>query len=371
MAGLAERTPPSLEDDVSTLLSQLRDNPPDWLRGGGDATQDDATAAMARAMAEVKAREAEEGSAAAAAEGLSSAASAAAVSTGTATAFNPYSEATEAHWKRVEEAAAAAAASATSGGGGESAAEDWYGKAEGWWADPEKAPATVDGVLGGFEELSPVDVKESAQFLKDLMTLRPAFGSAAASSTVSGLASETRALDGGAGIGRVAKLLLAQFFDKVDLVEGNRRLLDAAPDYMAVVEGGKKRRNPRMGNLFCATLQDIVPERRAYDCIWIQWVVIYLTDADFVRFLRRCAEGLRPGGLIVIKENVLGDTPAHRGRDFLLDEEDSSLTRSKPYMRHIFKEAGLRVFLEEEQQEWHPSMLPVNMYALEPDDTSM
>ena len=224
-------------------------------------------------------------------------------------------------------------------------------------------------MLGGFEELSPVDVTESAQFLTDLKTLRPAFGATvpSSSSAASGLATETRALDGGAGIGRVAKLLLAQFFDKVDLVEGNRRLLDAAPEYMAVLEGGQKRRNPRMGRLFCATLQDIVPERQAYDCIWVQWVVIYLTDVDFVRFLRRCAEGLRPGGLIVIKENVLGDTPKHHGRDFLLDKEDSSLTRSKPYMQHIFKEAGLRVFLEEAQQDWHPSMLPVAMYALEPD----
>lgn len=371
MSGFA-RGGPSLDEDVMTLMAQLRDSPPDWLRGGG--AQDAATTAMARAMAAARAEAPEQEKSGGAAGGAASGGAASGGAAG-GTVFNHYSKATEDHWKRVEEAgaavssAAAATTAAASAGGGGGGKEDWYGKAEDWWADPDKAPATVDGVLGGFEELSPVDVKESAQFLTDLKTLRPAFGATApsSSSAASGLATETRALDGGAGIGRVAKLLLAQFFDKVDLVEGNRRLLDAAPEYMAVLEGGQKRRNPRMGSLFCATLQDIVPERQAYDCIWVQWVVIYLTDVDFVRFLRRCAEGLRPGGLIVIKENVLGDTPKHHGRDFLLDKEDSSLTRSKPYMQHIFKEAGLRVFLEEAQQDWHPSMLPVAMYALEPD----
>ena len=361
MASLADQTP-SLEDDVSTLLSQLRENPPAWLtqgrvNSGGAPAQDAATAAMVQAMAAARAEaEAEAGAGCGGCGGAVVA----------AVPFNHFSKATEDHWKQVEAADAAKATigtttAAVNDGASSTASEDWYGKAEDWWADPEKAPASVDGVLGGFGELSPVDVKESAQFLTDLKTLRPAFGMS------SDLVMETRALDGGAGIGRVAKLLLAQFFDKIDLVEGNRRLLNTAPEFMAVLDGGTKRRNPHMGNLFCTTLQDFVPERGAYDCIWVQWVVIYLTDVDFVRFLRRCAEGLRPGGLIVVKENVLGDTSTHRGRDFLLDDEDSSLTRSKPYMRHIFKEAGLRIFLEEQQQDWHPSMLPVAMYALEPE----
>ena len=370
-------SPPSLEDDVSTLMAQLRDNPPDWLMGE-KGSQDAATAAMAKAMADAAtaASSSSEGGAAAAAAAVNSgqvssdeAAEAALAS------FTHYSKATEEHWKRVEESnrsASSGIGASTLGQASSSSVResDWYGKAEDWWADPEKAPATVDGVLGGFEELSPVDVKESAQFLKDTMTLRSEMRSGEKGlhlGSSANLSTETRALDGGAGIGRVAKLLLSQFFDKVDLVEGNQRLLEAAPEYMAVEEGGQKRRNPRLGRLFCATLQDFKPEKEAYDCIWVQWVVIYLTDVDFVRFLKRCAKGLRPGGLIIVKENVLGDTPAHRGRDFLLDEEDSSLTRTKPYMRHIFKEAGLRVFLEESQQDWHPSMLPVAMYALEPD----
>ncbi len=225
-------------------------------------------------------------------------------------------------------------------------------------------------MLGGFGELDPIDISESSQFLTDIRTLRPEFAdkSGGGGGGHRGTVIETRALDGGAGIGRVAKHLLCKFFDKVDLVEGNRRLLDTAPQLWLMPEGeegmrGFERRHRQLGELFCATLQDFDPEAGRYDCIWVQWVVIYLTDVDFVAFLRRCAKGLRPGGLIVVKENVLGDRSPQA---FLLDEEDSSLTRNKPYMKHIFKEAGLSVFLEAKQETWQRGMLPVMMYALEP-----
>ena len=52
--------------------------------------------------------------------------------------------------------------------------------------------------------------------------------------------------------------------------------------------------------------------------------------------------------------------------EYLLDEEDSSLTRSKPYMKWIFEQAGLDVFIETKQENWDKSMLPVMMYCLRP-----
>ena len=385
----------SLEDLVGTLMGQLRAAPPDWLIGL-DSQPDDATAA-ARAIIAAAQEEAEhaDGVVGGCAEDGESKSSSLAgdVTAGSKTEnkdtnpFQHFSEATEVHWKLVAERNVAAAAAATAAADAAAAdaantATDWYGKAEEWWADPKKAPATVDGVLGGFGELDPIDISESSQFLADIRTLRPEFADKSGGDGGSGnrgTVIETRALDGGAGIGRVAKHLLCKFFDKIDLVEGNRRLLDAAPQYMLALEGeeedaggypgtgggmrGVERRHRQLGELFCATLQDFDPQAGRYDCIWVQWVVIYLTDEDFVAFLRRCAKGLRPGGLIVIKENVLGDRSPQA---FLLDEEDSSLTRSKPYMKHIFKEAGLSVFLEAKQENWQHGMLPVMMYALEP-----
>lgn len=52
--------------------------------------------------------------------------------------------------------------------------------------------------------------------------------------------------------------------------------------------------------------------------------LLYLTDDDLVALLRRCAAALRPGGLIVVKENIC----AH---GFVVDGDDNSLTRSHAY----------------------------------------
>ena len=55
--------------------------------------------------------------------------------------------------------------------------------------------------------------------------------------------------------------------------------------------------------------------------ILIVYVLFFLRFADdFVTVLERCKEGLKPGGCIVIKDNV-------SSHDAVLDEDDSSVTR--------------------------------------------
>ena len=350
MASLTNTDDYSLDSLVGTLMQQLRENPPEWLDETNATTKDDSTkAAIAifeqqhqdkhnkqkqEEQQEQQQEEEEEPN---------------------------FSDRTWSHWRDVSQSI-----------GKE---EAWYNKAEDWWSDPSKAPATVDGVLGGFAELDPIDVKESIQFLKDINMLLggaevggEAGGAEAGENKTTTIA--TRALDGGAGIGRVAKHLLSQFYTKVDLVEGNQRLIDAAPAYMAGhgIQGKKSIKNEKddsesLGELYCNTLQDFIPTQK-YDCIWIQWVIIYLTDVDLISFLKRCSDSLNPNGVIIIKENVLGKKNEHR--EFLLDEEDSSLTRSKPYMKWIFEQSKLEIFVETKQENWHRSMLPVMMYALVP-----
>ena len=42
-----------------------------------------------------------------------------------------------------------------------------------------------------------------------------------------------------------------------------------------------------------------------YDLIWVQRVLLYLTDADLLAVLERLRGALRPNGVLIIKENCL------------------------------------------------------------------
>ena len=72
-----------------------------------------------------------------------------------------------------------------------------------------------------------------------------------------------------------------------------------------------------------------------YDVVWIQWCLLYLTDEDAISFFRRCQEALKPGGKIIVKENICQD-------GFVVDKDDSSLSRSNAYMLKLFEEAGMQ-----------------------------
>lgn len=75
-----------------------------------------------------------------------------------------------------------------------------------------------------------------------------------------------------------------------------------------------------VGEIFGVGMQDFTPEKGKYWVIWCQWCLGHLSDKALVEFLKRCVEGLQPGGTIVVKEN---NSPVED--DF--DETDSSVTR--------------------------------------------
>ena len=99
------------------------------------------------------------------------------------------------------------------------------------------------------------------------------------------------------------------------------------------------------------------PATSLYAAVWVQWVLIYLTDADLVGFLARCARSLLPGGRIVVKESVARD-------GFYADESDASITRTDGHFRALYAEAGLEVEASEAQPHWPKAVFPVRMYAL-------
>ena len=110
--------------------------------------------------------------------------------------------------------------------------------------------------------------------------------------------------------------------------------------------------------------QDFEPQPNSFDIIWIQWVIGHLHDLDFIRFFKRCAAGLRPGGFIVLKDNVLKNSEY----TFMIDRSDSSITRHDLYIKLLFNLSGLRVAQEATQVGFPEELYPVVMFALEPID---
>lgn len=137
---------------------------------------------------------------------------------------------------------------------------EWYSDAQKYW---NNVPATLDGMLGGFQTIDPIDVKGSLEFIQEFVD--------------NGSLSPQRACDCGAGIGRVTKHFLSQIFETVDLVEQAPNFVEQArSSYLTQeIQSGK------VGYLLCQGLQDFAPQPETYDMIWCQWVLGHLTDGKF------------------------------------------------------------------------------------------
>ena len=159
-----------------------------------------------------------------------------------------------------------------------------------------------------------------------------------------------RALDCGAGIGRITKHLLVKHFEKVDLVEQNKLFLEKAGEYL--------KNNDKVGSLFCSGLQNFVPQEGHYDVIWCQWVLGHLTDDHLVDFFKRCLKGLKPNGYLIVKENLTSSGEVEK------DDEDSSVTRPEELLKKIFDNAGLKIVLDMKQTKMPQGLYPVKMYAM-------
>jgi hypothetical protein len=175
-----------------------------------------------------------------------------------------------------------------------------------------------------------------------------------------------RAIDCGAGIGRITKHLLLPLFKTVDMVDVTSKFIEDSNEYIG-------DQSSKIGNRFVEGLQTFEPYENYYDLIWIQWVIGHLTDEDCVKFFQRCKvslfeliiriqfqNGLTKNGCIVLKENHASGTK----RDF--DEIDFSWTRTKAEFLSLFEEAGLDVVYEQKQQNFPKGMYQVYMYALKP-----
>ena len=111
-------------------------------------------------------------------------------------------------------------------------------------------------------------------------------------------------------IGRITENLLLKVASEVDVLEPVEKLTDA-------IKG-----KPGVRNIYNVGLEDWRPaEDAAYDLIWTQWCLCYLTEVQIIEYLQVCKNALFSTGVIVVKENL-----STTGDDFF-DETDSSTTR--------------------------------------------
>lgn len=214
---------------------------------------------------------------------------------------------------------------------------DFYSNAQKYWSSIEP---TIDGMLGGLSMIDSTDVNASKQFLNDLFKMKPSPKS-------------QRALDCGAGIGRITKNVLANYFECVDLVEQDENFARKASEYLGAA-------NPRIGTMFNVGLQDFDPTESTYDVIWCQWVLGHLTDDDLSNFFKRCSTALTKNGCIVIKENFTSSD------DFCIDANDSSVTRSLRITKNILESVNLRIIKMVKQSNFIQGLFPVYTIACRP-----
>lgn len=216
----------------------------------------------------------------------------------------------------------------------------FYKNAQQYWS---RIDPTIDGMLGGLSQIDTTDVNGSSRFLNELFKMKPSPGA-------------TRVLDCGAGIGRVTKNLLINYFKTVDLVEQDENFVRKAHDYL----NPNGQLSGKIGTIHNVGLQDFTPTVETYDVIWCQWVLGHLTDADLGAFFKRCITGLTKNGCIVIKENFTSTD------DFCVDETDSSVTRSLRVTKAILESSNLRIIKICKQENFIQGLFPVYTIACKP-----
>ncbi|KAF9265432.1 hypothetical protein L218DRAFT_138217 [Marasmius fiardii PR-910] len=267
-------------------------------------------------------------------------------------------------------------------------------------------PATVDGVLGGYGtgSLPRIESLGSRLFLLDLFPELCTVPSAIKPLKGSSTKLPIRALDVGAGVGRVTRDTLLHLIPHVVLLEPVEPFIQQAlssarssasdqsiPKHAQWLGLADKSRSV---TFIQSTLQDCDPSNllsnsakyldrvgsttpegplcdinSGFEVIWCQWCLGHLKDEDLIAFFKRSKVALRQDNgysgrsLIVVKENVCSNL-SDGGPRTTFDAEDSSFTRSDAAWRVAFSAAGLKLVKEWVQEGLPEGLYQVKMYAL-------
>jgi protein N-terminal methyltransferase len=186
-------------------------------------------------------------------------------------------------------------------------------KAKDYWSSFEP---TVDTMVMGYAHISKTDLQGSKNFLAKLgiagrqRSDRPLREQSTKEEKVEKI---KRAVDCGAGIGRITEGLLLSVAETVDIIEPVKKFTDTLKDKQGV---------GRIWNVGMEEWEFDGHDDSKYDLIWNQWCLGHLTDSQLVEYLKRCAKALKPGGWIAVKENI------GTGSSDVFDDVDNSVTRS-------------------------------------------
>lgn len=213
---------------------------------------------------------------------------------------------------------------------------EWYAANDSYWRTGGYGGRTDDEVMVG-DTGGKEDGEEGLDFLDRCMTERQILKTA-------------RAIDAGAGVGRITKHVLLKRFASVQLVEADQKWSKQSRNYL-----GRKR--SAKCAFICARLEDLdTPTEPRVDLVWIQWTLQYLTDKDVVEILKNLAARLvTDTGILIVKENrPYGGARLDR---FQMDTPDCSgrydITRTDSQHRLLFERAGLLVDRSEKGVETH------------------
>lgn len=221
-----------------------------------------------------------------------------------------------------------------------------YSDAISYWLS---VPASVNGVLGGFGEQTPVpkaDIVGSGTFLRKLQTRMECPANM-----------QKLTIDMGAGIGRITRDLLWKVSDRCDLLEPVEPFV--AQMHNELQEVAQKG---RLGDIYPIGMQEwrCDPAKLGhYWLVWCQWCVGQLPDAELVEFWLRCKDALMPNGTLMVKENI---APV----EDIFDPTDLSVTRTDAKFRELFQLAGYKLIASDIQRGMPKELYPVRMYCLKP-----
>ena len=209
---------------------------------------------------------------------------------------------------------------------------------------------TVNGMLGGFPQVSRIDLRGSSNFLAKLCKQH------AQSTSTADKIPLLRGVDCGAGIGRVTAGFLSKVCEVVDVVEPVEK-------FAKEVKGMGMTGSGRVDQIYVMGLEEWFPTME-YDLIWNQWCLGYLTDEQLVNYLKRCRAVLKKHGWIVVKENVVKEHISTKLGGDVFDNIDVIRTDGK--FRRLFEESGLIIVRTELQSGFPKGLYPVRFYALQP-----
>ena len=220
--------------------------------------------------------------------------------------------------------------------------KDWYKIRKKHWEEKE---ATLESVLGGWEDTNLPDIKCSNELLNGLILTKKL--------------KNNSALDCACGIGRVTQFVLCNFFNEIDLFEKDEKFVNKTKEIF--------KYNKKVKNIFCCGIENFEFKRK-YDLIWIQWTLENLEDNDLIPFLNKCKNNLNDNGIIVIKENYYyedNNNNNEHNKKFEYSKEDFSKQRLDIFYINLFINNGFKIIHHFINPNWPENIMPLIVYVLE------